>query len=49
MRKTQISNPETIKTDRIKTEKALFGLLPKISDKHLRLLTMLAHEFVRKP
>jgi hypothetical protein len=24
-------------------------MLPKISDKHLRLLTLLAHEFIKKP
>lgn len=35
-------------SDRIKAEKALSGMLPKISDKRLRLLTMLAHEFIKK-
>lgn len=40
---------ENNKTERAKTEKALSGLLPKISDRNLRLLTMLAHELVRKP
>ena len=36
-------------SDRIKAEKALSGMLPKISDKRLRLLTLLAHEFMKKP
>ena len=40
--------PELPQTDRLKTEKALSGLLPKMGDKQLRLLTMLAHELVRK-
>lgn len=39
---------EQPKTDRLKTEKALSAMLPKISDKRLRLLTMLAHEFIKK-
>lgn len=42
------TTPELPQTDRLKTEKALLGLLPKINDKRLRLLTLLAHEFVKK-
>lgn len=42
------SKPELPRTDRMKTEKALSAMLPKISDKRLRLLTLLAHEFVKK-
>lgn len=46
--KDKATAPEPIRTDRLKTEKALSGLLPKIGDKQLRLLTMLAHELVKK-
>jgi hypothetical protein len=42
------TNPKLPGSDRLKTEKALSGMLPKISDKHLRLLTLLAHEFIKK-
>ncbi|MBQ8797189.1 MAG: hypothetical protein IJZ56_03225 [Oscillospiraceae bacterium] len=48
MIKDKATAPEPIRTDRLKTEKALSGLLPKIGDKRLRLLTMLAHELVKK-
>lgn len=48
MDKNITTAPELPRTDRLKTEKALSGLIPKISDKRLRLLTMLAHEFVKK-
>ena len=47
MERTQ--TPDLPRTDRMKTEKALSGMLPKISDKRLRLLTLLAHEFTKKP
>lgn len=42
------TKPEPPGFDRSKTEKALTGMLPKISDKRLRLLTLLAHEFIKK-
>ena len=42
------TKPEPPGFDRTKTEKALTGMLPKISDKRLRLLTLLAHEFIKK-
>ena len=47
MEKTRKTEPPG--SDRSKAEKALSGMLPKISDKHLRLLTLLAHEFIKKP
>lgn len=40
--------PTPTTTDRLKTEKALSTMLPKISVKQLRLLAMLAHEFIKK-
>lgn len=42
------SKPDLPHTDRMKTEKALSAMLPKISDKRLRLLTLVAHEFIKK-
>lgn len=48
MDKNKTVSPDLPRTDRMKTEKALSGLLPKIGDKQLRLLTMLAHELVKK-
>lgn len=40
---------KTSTPERSKAEKALIGMVPKISDKRLRLLTLLAHEFLKKP
>lgn len=42
------TKPDPDQADRAKTEKALSGLLPKISVKRLRLLVLLAHEFTKK-
>lgn len=40
---------KTSTPERAKAEKALIGMVPKMSDKRLRLLTLLAHEFLKKP